>query len=123
MFKTWKTVISLLPSSNKKSSTPEKIKYNDEIFSNPLDVANNFCDYFSKIGLKLASKTSSHDDNALKTYFGKSLSSSLFLCPTTYFEVLQEINSLKNKKSCGYDATTTYQFIFLKLLLKFLQHL
>ena len=110
MFKTWKTVISLLPSSNKKSSTPEKIKYNDEIFSNPLDVANNFCDYFSKIGLKLASKTSSHDDNAFKTYFGKSLSSSLFLCPTTYFEVLQEINSLKNKKSCGYDDIPVYFF-------------
>ena len=77
MFKTWKTVKSLLPSTNKKSSTPEKIKYNDELFSNPLDVANNFCDYFSKIGLKLASKISSHDDNAFKTYLGKSLSVSL----------------------------------------------
>ena len=110
MFKTWKTVISLLPSSNKKSSTPEKNKYSDEIFSNPLDVANNFCDYFSKIGLKLASKISSHDDNASRTYFGKSLSSSLFLCPTTYFEVLQEINSLKNKKSCGYDNIPVYFF-------------
>ena len=110
MFKTWKTVKSLLPSSNKKSSTPEKIKYNDELFSNPLDVANNFCDYFSKIGLKLASKISSHDDNAFKSYLGKSLSSSLFLCPTTYFEVLQEINSLKNKKSCGYDNIPVYFF-------------
>ena len=110
MLKTWKTVKSLLPSSNKKSSTPEKIKYNDEILSNPLDVANNFCDYFSKIGLKLASKISSHDDNAFKTYLGKSLSSSLFLCPTTYFEVLQEINSLKNEKSCGYDNIPLYFF-------------
>ena len=108
MFKTWKIVKSLLPSSNKKSSTPEKIKFNDEIFSNPLDVANNFCDYFLKIGLKLASKISSHD--AFKTYLGKSLSSSLFLCPTTYFEVLQEINSLKNKKSCGYDNIPVYFF-------------
>ena len=97
MFQTWKTVKSLLPSSNKKSSTPEKIKYNDEIFSNPLDVANNFCGYFSKIGLKLASKISSNDDNAFKTYLGKSLSSSMFLCPTIYFEVLQVINSLKKK--------------------------
>ena len=94
----------------KKSSTPEKIKYNDELFSNPLDVANNFCDYFSKIGLKLASKISSHDDNAFKIYLGKSLSSSLFFCPTTYFEVLQEINSLKNKKSCGYDNIPVYFF-------------
>ena len=70
----------------------------------------NFCDYFSKIGLKLASKISSHDDNAFKTYLGKSLFSSLFLCPTTYFEVLQEINSLKNKKSCGYDNIPVYSF-------------
>ena len=110
MFKTWKTVKSLLPSSNKKSSKPEKIKYNDELFSNLLNVANNFSDYFSKIGLKLASKISSHDDNAFKTYLGKSLFSSLFLCPTTYFEVLQEINSLKNKKSCGYGNIPVYFF-------------
>ena len=33
-----------------------------------------------------------------------------FLCPTTYFEVLQEINSLKNKKSCGYDNIPVYFF-------------
>ena len=81
MFKTWKTVKSLLPFFSKKSSTPEKIKYNDEIFSNPLDVAKNFCDYFSKIGLKLASKISLHDDNAFKTYLGKSLYLFLFLVP------------------------------------------
>ena len=109
MFKTWKTVKSLLPYSSKKSSTPEKIKYNDEIFSNPLNVAKHFCDYFSKIGLKLASKISSHEDNAFKTYLEISLPS-LFLCPTTYFEVLQEINSLKNKKSCGYDKTPVHFF-------------
>ena len=98
MFKTRKTIKSLLSSSSKKSSAPEKIKYNDETFSNLLDVAKNFCDYFSKIGLKLTSKIFSLDDNAFKTYLGESLSSSLFLCPTTYFEVLQEINFLKNKK-------------------------
>ena len=61
-------------------------------------------------GLKLASKISSHDDNAVKTYLGESLSSSLLLCPTTYFEILQEINSLKNKKSCGYDNVPVYFF-------------
>ena len=120
MFKTWKTVRSLLPSSNKKSSTPEKIKYNDQTFSNPLDIANNFCDYFSKIGLKLASKIFSHDDNAFKTYLGKSLSSSLFLCTTTYFEVLQEINSLKCKKSCGYDNIPVYIFKVLATRLRML---
>ena len=73
-FKAWKIIKSLFPSSIKKSSTPEKIKCNDEVFSNPLDAAKNFCDYFSKIGLKLASKISLHDDNAFKTYFGQSLS-------------------------------------------------
>ena len=70
MFKAWKIIKSLLPSSSKKSSTPERIKYNNEICSNSM-VAKNFCDYFSKIGLKLASKISSHDDNAFKTYFGE----------------------------------------------------
>ena len=49
MFKTWKTVKSLLPSFRKKSSTPEKIKYNDEILSNQLDVEKNFCDYSRKL--------------------------------------------------------------------------
>ena len=41
-----------------------------------------FVTIFQKIGLKLASKISSHDDNAFKTYLVKNLSSSLFLCPT-----------------------------------------
>ena len=33
-----------------------------------------------------------------------------FFCLTTYFEVLQEINSLKNKKSCGYNNIPAYFF-------------
>ena len=56
MFKTWKTIKSFFPSFSTKSSTPEKIKHNDEILSNPQNVAKNVCDYFSKTGLKLASK-------------------------------------------------------------------
>ena len=30
--------------------------------------------------------------------------------PITYFKVLQEINSLKNKKSCGFDNIPDYFF-------------
>ena len=109
MFKTLKTIKSF-SSSSKKLSTPEKIKYKDKIFSNLLNVAKNFCYYLSKIGLKLASKISSHDDYGFKTYLGESLSSSLLLCPTTYFEVLQEINSPKSKKSDGCDNKLAYFF-------------
>ena len=90
--------IKYLLAFNKKSSAPQNNKHNEKIFSNPLVVAKNFFDYFSKIGLILASKISSQDDNAFKTYLGESLFSSLFVCLTTFFEILQKINSLKKQK-------------------------
>ena len=55
----------------------------------------------------MANKIIQHNVNAYKTYL-TSRNSSLFFHPTFPFEVMQQIASLKNKKSRGYDNISAF---------------
>ena len=46
----------------KGSQVPKSIKLNDEVISNPHEIANHFNDFFTNIGRNLASKITSNDD-------------------------------------------------------------
>ena len=70
-------------------------------------IADAFNDYFSNISQNLAHKFIQHNANAYKTYLTSS-KSSLFFHPTYFFEVKQQISSLKNKKSCGHDNISAF---------------
>jgi len=98
----WCTIKSLL--SSPSSSTPaSKLKVNGKFTSNPSSKAELFYTFFSEISTKLASNIHPTGKHKFDTYLKNRISSSLFLTPTTPFEVNGIISFLKTSKSCGHD--------------------
>ena len=94
--------------SRKDPALPEKLNIQNNTITDIRDIADAFNDYFSNLGQNLANKIIQHKANAYKTYITSKNSSSLFFHPTSPFEVMQQIASLKNKKSCGYDNISAF---------------
>ena len=95
--KAWNIVKSLHPFSRKDSVLSDKLKIQNHTITDIRGIADAFDDYFSNIGQSLTNKIIQHNANAYKTYLTSSNSSSLFFHPTSLFEVMQRIASLKNK--------------------------
>ena len=111
----WRIIKSLLSSSRSDASLPQKLRHNNTFTTNPTLIANNFNDYFSDIGKILADQLKPFSENEHTKYLTKRLHQSLFLTPTTSFEVFNLISGLKNTKSTGKDNTSAY---FLKVAAK-----
>ena len=111
----WRIIKSLLSSSRSNTSLPHKLRRNNTFTTNPTLIANSFNDYFSGIGKTLADQLKPSSESEHTTYLIKRLHQSLFLTPTTLFEVFNLISGLKNTKSNGKDNIFAY---FLKVAAK-----
>ena len=111
----WRIIKSLLSSSRSDANLPQKLRHNNTFTTNPTLIANNFNDYFSDIGKILADQLKPISENEHTKYLTKRLHQSLFLTPTTSFEVFNLISGLKNTKSTGKDNISAY---FLKVAAK-----
>ena len=105
----------MLSSSRSNSSLPHKLKRNNTFTTNPTLIANSFNDYFSGVGKTLADQLKPSSESEHTKYLTKRLRQSLFLTPTTSFEVFNLISGLKNTKSNGKDNISAY---FLKVAAK-----
>ena len=72
------------------------------IRSNPTDIANNFCDYFTNIGPNLASKIPATNSSP-KDFLSSSLSESISLQPLTVGELYNIVKSFNVNKAPGHD--------------------
>ena len=115
----WRIIKSLLSSSRSNTSLPHKLKHNNTFTTNPTLIAKSFNDYFSEIGKTLADQLKPSSESEHTKYLIKRLHQSLFLTPTTSFEVFNLISGLKNTKSNG---KVIFLLIFLRWLQKLLQH-
>ena len=106
---TWDILRSLLPSKIKEAG-PHTVKTNQNDGCNITDafeVAQEINSYFTNIGKSLARKLNSSDSQFL-SYLGKSTPASIFLVPTTPFEIALMINSLKSKEAARVDDISPY---------------
>jgi hypothetical protein len=53
---TWKLINEVINTKSKKSSLPSSFKSNGTVITDPLEIANGFCKYFTNIGSSLASR-------------------------------------------------------------------
>ena len=111
----WHIIKSLLSSSRSDASLPQKLRHNNTFTTNPTLIANNFNDYFRDIGKILADQLKPFSESEHTKYLTKRLHQSLFLTPTTSFEVFNLISGLKNTKPTGKDNISAY---FLKVVAK-----
>ena len=105
----WKELHNLLNTKKKnKGNSITKLIMNNQEITKDKDIANAPNEHFTKIGKNLADKVRSGRNNSFRNYLTDPISESLFLRPTNNYEVLKEINQLKNK------ATTDIRVSLLK---------
>lgn len=96
--------------ANDKTFISTVFKHQDEQISEPTDIANHFCDFFTSIGPKYAYKIP-NAVNAYPHYLTKKQTpntNSIFLGPTDPTEIENTLKSLKPKKSYGHDNISTH---------------
>ena len=106
----WKTLNVLIGKQSDKSSLPDAFDLDGNLISDPTQISNEFCSYFSTVGSKLASKIPNSNKNP-ETYLTGNYLNSFYMSPTDEAEVMQIILSLKSKRSCGKDGISN---VFLK---------
>ena len=90
--------------SKKRDDLPAFFKENDEILSNPLDIANGFNDFFAGIGPKLA-EAIKPSTRSFKTYM-EQCDSIFKFSSVSQVSLLNFITNLKPKTSAGVDCVS-----------------
>ena len=104
--KTWGVINTLIGRSNDKTSISETFKINNQYINNQELIANEFCSFFTNIGMKYASEIPESKHSHFHYMSGKQ-PNSMIMNLTDADEILTVINSLKSKKSSGYDQISS----------------
>lgn len=103
--------IKKICNEKKKQNFISDIKlFNGEISNDEKIISNNFINYFSEIGEKLANKIKNDNHNDYNNNLTETLptySNSIYLKRTNYNEITNLIESLKPRKSPGFDNITS----------------
>ena len=104
----WKTIKTILNRSTDKTIITKAFKVNGNTITDPKDISDEFCKFFTNIGTIYASNippSNNQSDSYLKK---KRLpnTKSIYLTPTDHNEILKILQDLKPKKSAGHDNIT-----------------
>ena len=103
MRKFWCIIKTLLPHKLTRV-LPNYIHEEGQIIHTPLDIADKFNDHICRVGKVLAEKIKPSNLNNFQQYLCNRVCSSMFLNPTSAFEIRCIINQLNVNKSCGIKA-------------------
>ena len=99
---TWKILNEILNRSTKAHEVCSSFKIDNSDVSDPTEIANRFCDYFTNIGPNLA-KNISLSLNAHRSYLTGNFANSIFLDLTNEQEVIELVYDLRMGAAAGYD--------------------
>ena len=104
MRKFWSIIKTLTP-EKPHSNAPDLVENeNGAIVTETNKIAENFNKHFCSIGKALTAKNNCSQSNDFRDYLTNSVHSSLYLRPTSLFEILCVIKLLNCNKSCGLDG-------------------
>ena len=104
MRKFW-SIIKFLTPEKPHSNAPSHIENeNGAIVTEPNEIAQNFIKHFCSIRKTLTAKNNCSQSNDFRDYLTNSVHSSMYLRPTSPFEILCVIKQLNCNKSCGLDG-------------------
>ena len=98
---TWKVLNEILNRSKRNSNRCSTFKADDREITDPVEIANKFCSYFSSIGPNLArgiQLSASH-----RSFLNGSFTQSIFFNPTTQDEIAEIAKTFLPGKAAGYD--------------------
>lgn len=103
---TWKLINEVINIKSKKPSLPSLFRSNGTTITDPLEIANGFCKYFTNIGSSLASKIPP-TNCPFQDFLGSTVGETVFLKPTTENELKEICMSFKSGKAPGLDHIPT----------------
>ena len=83
---TWKLINEVINNKNTKRVLPSQFKIDEKVVSDPKEIADKFCKYFTNIGISLANKIPS-TDKSFRTSLGTSIRETIWLKPVTHAEL------------------------------------
>lgn len=98
----WEIIKNVTRDSPRNSDIHE-VLFNNDILSNPIDIANAFNDYSINITNSINYYKQNYDTSNIKT-----CSDTIFLIPTDCQEIVKIIQLLNSTKSTGYDDIQTH---------------
>ena len=111
MRKFWCFMKTLLPHKPTRI-LPNFIHEEGQIIDTPLHIADKFNNHFFRVGKVLAEKIKPSNLDNFQQYLCNRACSSMFLNPTSTFEIPCIINQLNINKSCGSDGTEAKFIVF-----------
>lgn len=90
---TWKILNEVINRKKRTTKLPSTIFTDNHEISNPVEIANRFCDYFTNIGPNLAKKIPA-STLSFRSFLSRNFPNSIFLEPVTQQEILDIVNSL-----------------------------
>jgi hypothetical protein len=103
---TWKILNEVLNKKRRPRKLPSNFAVDNQNISDPLEIANCFCDYFT-IGPNLA-KTFPITSNSYKSFLTGNFVDSIFLDLTTEPEIINIVKSLRSGIAAGYDKISIW---------------
>ena len=100
--KLWKNFGKILKNSKSKTKI-NKIKVNNKIVTDPLQITNEFNKFFTDIGSNLASNFDNRHRDTFRKYLNTPVLDSFCLLETSELEVRHFIEKINVKKATGYD--------------------
>lgn len=99
---TWRILNEVINKKRTKPKLPLSFKVDNGEISDPTEIANRFCNYFSNIGPNLAQKIQSIPNSHLNSLAGQ-FPNSIFLNLATKAEIIEISKSFQSCKAPGYD--------------------
>ena len=105
MKSTWRLLNEVL--NNKKSKSYLQTTFNNDNreISDPIEIADHFCEYFTNIGPNLESSIPP-SSRSCRSFLSGTYMNSIFLRPTTEQEILEICSSFRSGAASGYDQIT-----------------
>ena len=104
---TWRLINEVINKRKARPSFPSSFKSGNNILSDPSDIANSFCKYFTNVGPDLARKIP-NTNISFHSFLNSGCNKSIFLRPTNANELQEICNLFKTGKSPGYDNISMY---------------
>ena len=100
---TWSILNNIIGKNNNKTSIADSFKLEcGTLITDPKDISNEFCKYFSEVGNKFASKIP-QPKTPFNEYLKQKNKNSMFFTPTDPEEIQKTLSTLKPKNSHGHD--------------------
>ena len=99
---TWNLISEIINKRKAKPSLPSSFNVDGKTVTDPLDIANGFCKYFTNIGPSLAGKIPA-SNRSFWSFLPSTVNESIILKPTSTQEVRDICNSFKSGKAPGCD--------------------